>query len=138
LEHARKQAASGRTAHRLPDQEDPAAAAPLMKNLKSSEEVHAREENAGGTTFRGSIFVSDASENGTWNGSKCCPAVATGSSADGQTDDAESMEGDEKRAGAFGPDKANAICSEESIPESRGGASAIETDSAAWEMIGAA
>ncbi|CAM9900591.1 unnamed protein product [Ectocarpus sp. 4 AP-2014] len=137
LEHARKQAASGRNAHRLPDREVPGAAVPLMKNLKSSE-VHVREETPGGTTFRGSAFVSDASENGTWNGSKCCPAVATGSSADGQTDDADSMEGDERRAGGFCPDKANAVHSAENIPESRGGASAIEADSAAWEMIGAA
>ncbi|CAB1115218.1 unnamed protein product [Ectocarpus sp. CCAP 1310/34] len=138
LEHARKQASSGRTAQRLPDQEAPAAAAPLMKSLKSSEEVHAREETPEGTTFRRSAFVSDASENGTWNDSKCCPAVTTGSSADGQTDDADSMEGDERRAGAFCPEKPNDVRSAENIPESRGGTSAIEAGSAAWEMIGAA
>lgn len=127
LEHARKQAASGRTAHRF-------------KNLELSEEVHAREETSGGTAFRNSSFVSDPSENDTWNGSKCCPAVATGSSADGQTDDAESIEGDEGRAGArhsVCPDKANAICSAAGI-KSIDGAAVIEADSAAWEMIGAA
>lgn len=123
----------------MPHQEAPAAAAPLMNNLKSSEDVHARGEPSGGTTFRDSAFVSDPSEDCTWNRSKCCPAVATGSSADGQTDDAESLEDDEGRARVFCPNKVNAnICSAEGIPASSGGASAIEADSAAWEMIGAA